>query len=49
METKVNSAKTNIWASYHIPRKLHHLKTSDQSGFNVEQIEEDRYPESKTI
>ncbi len=46
METKVHSAKTKIWASFHIPRKLHHLKTNEQSGFNAEKIEKDRYPEN---
>jgi hypothetical protein len=39
MEAKVHSAKTKIWASYHIPRKLHHSKTNEQSGFSAEQIE----------
>jgi hypothetical protein len=48
METKVHSAKTEIWASFHIPRKLHYSKTNEQSGFNAEQIEKDKYPESKT-
>jgi hypothetical protein len=50
METKVHSAKIKIWASYHIPRKLCHAKKMNkQSGFNAEQIEKDKYPESKTI
>jgi hypothetical protein len=49
METKVHSSKTKIWAFYHIPRRLHHSKTNQQSGFNAEQIEKDRYLESKTI
>ncbi len=49
METKVHSVKTKIWASYHIPRKLCHSKTYEQSGFNAEQIEKERYQESKTI
>jgi hypothetical protein len=49
METKVHSAKTKIWASFHIPRKLRHSKTNEQSGFNVEQIKKNRYPESKTV
>jgi hypothetical protein len=49
METKIHSTKAKIWASFHIPRKLHHSKTNEQSGFNAEQIEKDRYPESKTI
>ncbi len=50
METKVHSAKTKIWASFHIPRRLRHLKTNDkQSGFNAEQIEQDKYPESETV
>jgi hypothetical protein len=38
MERKIHSAKTKIWASFHIPRKSHHSKTNEQSGFNVEQI-----------
>jgi hypothetical protein len=42
METNVHSANTKIWASYHIPKKLHHSKMNEQSGFNAEQIEEDR-------
>jgi hypothetical protein len=42
METKVHSANTKIWASYDRPRKLRHSKTNEQSGFNVEQIENDR-------
>jgi hypothetical protein len=42
METKVHSANTKIWASYHIPRKLSHSKMNEQSGFNAEQIEKDR-------
>jgi hypothetical protein len=41
--------KTKIWTSFHIPRKLRHSKTNEQSGFNVEQIEEDKHPESKTV
>jgi hypothetical protein len=49
METKVYSTKIKIWASFHIPRKLCHSKTNEQSGFNAEQIEKDRYPESKTV
>ena len=49
METQVHSVKTKIWASYHIPRRLRHSKTNEQSGFNAEQIEKDIYPESKTI
>jgi hypothetical protein len=35
VETKVHSAKTKIWASFHIPRKLRHSKTNEQSGFNA--------------
>jgi hypothetical protein len=46
---KVHSAKTKIWASYHIPRKVRHSNTNEQSGFNAEQIEKDKYAESKTI
>jgi hypothetical protein len=49
MDTKVHSAKTKIWASFHIPRRLHHANINEQSGFNVEQIEEDNYLESKPI
>ncbi len=37
------------WASYHIPRRLHHSKTNEQSGFNAEHIEKGEYPERKTI
>jgi hypothetical protein len=48
METKVHTAKTKIWAQFHIPGKLCHSKTNEQSGFNAEQIEKDKYPESKT-
>jgi hypothetical protein len=49
MDTKVHSTKTIIWASFHIPRRLRHLKTNEQSGFNAEQTEKDKYPESNTI
>ncbi len=49
MEIKAHSAKTRIWASYHIPRKLRHSKTNEKSGFNAEQIEKDWYPECKTV
>jgi hypothetical protein len=49
MEIKVHSTKTKIWASFCIPKKLHHSKTHEQSGFNAEQIEKDKYPESKTV
>jgi hypothetical protein len=32
----------------HIPRGLHHSKANEQkSGFNAEQIDKDKYPESK--
>ncbi len=48
METKVHSAKTKIGASlFHIPRKLRHSKTNEQSGFNAGQIEKGNYLESK--
>jgi hypothetical protein len=48
METKVLSAKTKIWASFHIPRQLHHLKTNEQTvRVQSEQIDKDKYPESK--
>jgi hypothetical protein len=49
MNTKVHSAKTKIWASFHIPWRLRHSKTNEQSGANAEQIEKDKYPESKTV
>jgi hypothetical protein len=49
METKVHSAEIKIWTSFHIPRKLLHSKMNEQSGFNVEQIEKSKYPESKTV
>ena len=49
MDTKVHSVKTKIWASFHIPRRLRHSKTNEQTGFNAEQIEKDKYPESKTV
>jgi hypothetical protein len=39
METQVQSAKTKIWASFPILRKLGHSKTNEKSGFNAEQIE----------
>ncbi len=50
METKVHSAKTNIWASFYIPRRLQHSKTNEQiirvrCGGNRKGY----YPESKTI
>jgi hypothetical protein len=48
METKVHSTKTKIWASFHLPRRLRHSKMNEQSGFNAEQTEKDKYPESKT-
>ncbi len=41
--------KQKTWASFHIPSKLCHSKTNGQSGFNAEQIEKDKYPESKTV
>jgi hypothetical protein len=31
MKTKVHSAKTKIWASFPIPRQLHHSKTNEQT------------------
>jgi hypothetical protein len=31
MEIKVNSAKTKLWASFYIPRRLHHSKTNEQT------------------
>jgi hypothetical protein len=51
METKVQSAKTKIWASFHIPQKDYVIQRqmNKQSGFNAEQIEKDKYPESKTV
>jgi hypothetical protein len=50
MKTKVHSAKQNsgyhfiYLEDYNIQRLM-----NKQSGFNVEQIEKDKYPESKTI
>jgi hypothetical protein len=47
--------KQKIWASFHTPRRLPHSKMriqrrmNKQSGFNAEQIEKDKYPESKTV
>ncbi len=50
METKVHSAKTKIWALFHIPRRLCHSKKNEQTiRFNAEEIEKDKYPESKTV
>ncbi len=50
METKVHSAKTKIWVSFHIPRNyVIQRQMNKQSEFNVEQIEKDKYLESKTI
>jgi hypothetical protein len=48
METKVHYAKTKM-GIIHIPKKLRHSEMNEQSGFNVEQIKKDRYPEGKTI
>ncbi len=49
METKVHSAKTKLWASFYMPRRLRHSRwMNKQSGFNAKQIEKDNYPESKT-
>jgi hypothetical protein len=31
METKEHSAKTKLWASFYIPRKLQHSKTNEQT------------------
>jgi hypothetical protein len=31
METKVNSAKTKLWASFYIPRRLGDSKTNEQT------------------
>jgi hypothetical protein len=50
METKVHSAKTKIWAPFHIPRRLRHSKTNNetirvQCGTNYK----DKYPESKAV
>jgi hypothetical protein len=40
--------KQKIWASFHITRQLHLQRLMNkQSGFNAEQIEKDKYPESK--
>jgi hypothetical protein len=50
METKVHSAKTKLWVSIYLPRRLRHpRRMNKQSGFNAEQIEKDNYPESKTV
>jgi hypothetical protein len=49
METKVHSAKTKLWASFHTSRKLRHSKMNKQSEFNVEQIEKNNDLESKTV
>jgi hypothetical protein len=50
MDTKVHSAKTKIWASFHILEDVViQRQMNKQSGFNAEQIEKDEYPESKTI
>jgi hypothetical protein len=48
METKVHSTKTKIWASFHIPRRLGHSKTNEQT-IRVQSgtIEKNNYPESK--
>jgi hypothetical protein len=48
METEAHSVKQKL-ASFHIPSKLAHSKTNEQSGFNAEPIENDKYTESKTI
>jgi hypothetical protein len=50
METKVHSAKTKLWASFYIPRRLRYSKTNEQPirvqcGRNYK----DKYPESKII
>jgi hypothetical protein len=50
METKVHSTKTNsgyqflYLEDYDIQRQM-----NKQSGFNVEQIKKDNYPESKSV
>jgi hypothetical protein len=31
MEIKVQSAKTKLWASFYIPRKLRHSKKNEQT------------------
>jgi hypothetical protein len=31
METKVHTAKTRTWASFHIPRRLRHSKANEQT------------------
>jgi hypothetical protein len=41
--------KQKIWASFHVPGKLRHSKRNEQSGLNAEQIEKDKFPESKTV
>ncbi len=44
----LQSAKTKLWASFYIPRRLRHSKTNEQTiRVQLEQIEKDNYPESK--
>ena len=48
METKVHSAKQK--SGYHftyLDNYINQRRTNKQSGFNAEQIDKDKYPESK--
>jgi hypothetical protein len=50
METKAHSAKTKIWASFHIPRRLRHSKMNEQTiKVQYRTNYKDKYPESKTV
>ncbi len=50
METKVHSAKTKLWASVYIPRRLQHSKTNEQTiRVQCRTIWKGYFPESKTI
>ncbi len=51
METKVHSAKTKQSGHHFIYLENYVIQKqmNKQSGFNAEQIEKDKYPESKTI
>jgi hypothetical protein len=50
METKVHSAKTKLWVSFYVTRRLQYSKTNEYTiRVNAEQIEKDDYPESKTV
>ncbi len=51
METRVHSTKTNKSGHHFIYLEdyIIHRRMIKQSGFNVEQIEKDKHPESKTV